>query len=244
MVSDRDKVFLSKFWTELFNTQGTQLLKSTAYHPETDGQTKVVNRCLETYLRCFAGSKPNSWAQWLNWAEFLYNTSYHSSLKNTSFHALYGRDPPKLLMYGDVPNNNTVGNMIQDRDSMIAELKCNLEKAQISMRNSANKHRREGVYQVGELVYLKLRPYRQAYVAQRRSEKLAPRYFGPFEITERIGKVAYRQKLPPTSLIHPVFHVSLLKKVASPDVKVQEIPSTLTHELEWKQEPDEVVGLR
>src|SRR5690606_14883965 len=65
------------FWTALFNSQGTALHKSTAYHPQSDGQTEVVNRCLEIYLRCFVGRKPNSWVQWLPWAEYWYNSSHH-----------------------------------------------------------------------------------------------------------------------------------------------------------------------
>jgi len=139
IVSDRDKVFLSNFWTELFKSQGTILHRSTAYHPQTDGQTEVVNRCLETYLRCFAGRKPKSWLQWLHWAEYWYNTSYHTTTGTTPFLAVYGREPPKILRYGDISTvNGQVEELIRDRDSLLQELRENMELAQRRMQKSAN----------------------------------------------------------------------------------------------------------
>ena len=97
--SDRDPTFTSNFWQELFRLQGTQLHFSTSYHSHTDGQTEVVNKCLETYLRCFASEKKNQWAQWLPIAEWWYNTSYHTATRMTPFEVVYGQKPPTVLSY-------------------------------------------------------------------------------------------------------------------------------------------------
>lgn len=99
IVSDRDKVFMSLFWRELFAAQGTKLCYSTAYHPQSDGQTEVVNKCVETYMRCFVSGQPKSWAGWLPWAEYWYNTTSHTSTGCTPFKALYERDPPHLVKF-------------------------------------------------------------------------------------------------------------------------------------------------
>jgi hypothetical protein len=93
MVSDRDKVFTSNIWQELFKLLGIDLRMSSAYHPQTDGQTERVNQCLKTYLRCFAHACPTKWSHWLPLAEYWYNTSFHSSLGRSPFLVLYGYEP-------------------------------------------------------------------------------------------------------------------------------------------------------
>lgn len=84
IVSDRDPCFLSNFWKEFFGLEQVQLSHSSAYHPQTDGQTEVVNRCLENDLRCMCSDKPKEWLKWLPLAEYWYNTSFHSAIYSLS----------------------------------------------------------------------------------------------------------------------------------------------------------------
>jgi hypothetical protein len=99
IVSDRDPIFTSSFWTKLFSLSGTQLLMSMAFHPQTDGQSEVTNCILCVYLRCLVGDHPKSWLRWLPWAEYCYKTSFQFALKTTPFQVVYGRPPPPLISY-------------------------------------------------------------------------------------------------------------------------------------------------
>ncbi|KAJ0976176.1 hypothetical protein J5N97_018141 [Dioscorea zingiberensis] len=227
IVSDRDPIFLSAFWREFFKVQGVQLKPSTAYHPQTDGQTEVVNRCLEMYLRCMSGNLPKSWASWLSLAEFWYNTSYHTTIRMTPFQALYGIPPPTHLPY--FPKDAagiSVDSALQDREAVIQVLKQQLTLARERMQFQANKHRTERTFEVGDKVYLRLQPYMQNSVMNREVPKLAARYYGPYPILRRLGNVAYKLELPPSAAIHPVFHVSLLKKALPTAEVAAELPST------------------
>lgn len=112
------------------------------------------------------------------------------------------------------------------------------------MKAQADGKRRDVQFVVGELVYLKLRRYRQGTVARRFNAKLAPKFYGPFEILEKIGAVAYRLKLPASAAIHPVFHVSQLKKAIGAQESAPELPKGLTDDMEVLLEPEEVLGTR
>lgn len=96
IVSDRDPIFISSFWKELFRLCGTRLRMSTTYHPKTNNQTEVMNRVLEQYLRAFTHSQPTSWFKFLLLAEWSYNTSLHSSTSFTPYEILYGKPLPSI----------------------------------------------------------------------------------------------------------------------------------------------------
>lgn len=97
IVSDHDTMFMSTFWTELFTLAGVKLKMSSAFHPQTDGQSEVVNRIITMYLRCLAGDRPRSWLQWLSWAKFCYNTSFQTAIRCSPFEVVYGR-PPRAVV--------------------------------------------------------------------------------------------------------------------------------------------------
>lgn len=192
IVSDRDRIFTSDLWQELFKALHVSLQFSSAYHPQSDGQTERVNQCLEVYLRCMAFSEPRTWSSWLPLAEWWYNTNYHSSLKSTPFQALYGYPPP-LISEVSIPGPTSPARdfLIQKQD-MMTKLKANLAQAQARMKKYADQNRTERTFQVGDMVYLKMQPYRHNAFGLRNSLKVTIKYFGPFRILEKVGEVAYK----------------------------------------------------
>jgi len=228
IVSDRDPTFLSLFWKELFRMQGTQLNMSTAYHPESDGQTEVLNRTLETYLRCFSSEQPKSWSHFLSWAEYWYNTSFHGAAQKSPFEIVYGRPPPSISRF--IPGETIVEAVAQDlmtRDEALSQLKFHLARAQEHMTKYANKHRKQSSIQVGDWVFLKIRPHRQVSMPTRLHPKLSARYYGPFLVLKQVGPVAFGLQLPETARIHPVFHVSQLKKAVGTHQVEKDLPEGL-----------------
>nr|GEW80641.1 hypothetical protein [Tanacetum cinerariifolium] len=130
IVSDRDKVFTSAFWSHLFKLLGTTLNMSSAYHPQSDGQSEALNKCLELYLRCFIFENPRTWITFLPWAEFWYNSAIQTFIGMTPFKVLYGSEPSSIISSSaamDTPID--VHTQLQARDVLLSQLKINLTRA-------------------------------------------------------------------------------------------------------------------
>lgn len=229
IISDRDRVFTSQLWQSLFHLAGVKLQMSSSYHPQTDGQTERVNQCMETFLRCFVNACPTKWIDWLYLAEFWYNSSKHESLGFSPFEVLYGYTPKPfgLEVFSDL-TAPVLDEWLQDKVVMTDLVRQHLARAQLRMKSQADKHRVERSFAVGDYVYLRLQPYIQSSLAPRSNQKLAFRYFGPFKILSTVGAVAYKLELPASSRIHPIFHVSQLKKAVASSVPVAQLPQSLT----------------
>ncbi|CAM8974645.1 unnamed protein product [Rhodiola kirilowii] len=148
--------------------------------------------------------------------EFAYNNSYHSSIQMAPFEALYGRRCRSPIGWFELGESKLLGpDMIRDATDKVRLIKDKLLAAQSRQRSYADPKRRELEFQVGDLVFLRISPTK-GVMRFGKNGKLSPRYIGPFEILERVGNVAYRLALPPTlSSVHPVFHVSMLRKYIS-----------------------------
>ena len=244
IVSDRDPVFTSSFWRELFRLAGVKLQFTSAFHPQSDGQSEVTNKIITMYLRCLTGDRPRNWLDWLPWAEFCYNSSYQQSLKTSPFEVVYGRPPPSIRSYdhGDA-RLPAVEKAMLDRDEFLAEVRDRLEQAQQHYKAVYDRRHRPVHYAPGQWVWLRLLHRPAASLDVRGRGKLGPRFFGPFQVLEQIGDVAYKLRLPAGARIHDVFHVGLLKPFhGEPPTQVQPLPAVRHGRV--LVEPEEVLRSR
>ena len=196
IVSDRDPRFISKYWSGLQKALGTQLSLSTAFHPETDGQSERMINVLEDMLRACVLDFGGSWESYLGLAEFAYNNSYHSSIGMAPFEALYGRPCRSPLCWTEIGERALLGpELVQETTNNVQLIRKRLETARSRQKSYADQHRRDVEFKVGEKVFLKVSPKRGVLRFGKRG-KLAPRYIGPFPIIDRVGEVAYRLELP------------------------------------------------
>ncbi|XP_056850592.1 uncharacterized protein LOC108827423 [Raphanus sativus] len=243
IVSDRDVKFTSIFWGAFQKALGTKVHMSTAYHPQTDGQSERTIQTLEDMLRACVLDWGGSWAKYLPLAEFAYNNNYHSSIKMAPYEALYGRPCRTPLCWTEVGERREIEPaMVQETVEQVEMLKRRLKEAHDRQKSYADKRRKDLEFQVGDLVYLKMRTF-QGGSKTRKLKKLKPRYMGPFPILERIGAVAYRLNLSAElSDFHDVFHVSVLRKVVrEPELILQQPPSDLGKDLCAPCKPVEIL---
>ncbi|KAI3687192.1 hypothetical protein L1987_80885 [Smallanthus sonchifolius] len=211
IISDRDGRFTSRFWKSLQPSLGTQLNLSTAYHPQTDGQSERTIQTLEDMLRVCVIDFDGNWDSHLPLIEFSYNNSYHTIINMAPFEALYGRKCRSPICWNEI-GESQITELIQETSDKVLRIRDNLLAARSRQKSYADKRRKPLEFRFGDLVLLKVSPCK-GVVRFRKKGKLAPRFVGPFKILERIGKVAYKLELPESlNNVHPTFHVSNLKK--------------------------------
>ncbi|KAJ4722993.1 Retrotransposon protein, putative, Ty3-gypsy subclass [Melia azedarach] len=215
IVSDRDARFTGRFWTALFNLMGTELKFSTANHPQTDGQTERMNALLEEYLRHYVTANQTNWVDLLDVAQFCYNLHRSSATGMSPAELVMGQQP---LTPHEVAKQTSGGKcpaayrFVRDKQELLAQATDSLAKASRRMKKYADAGRRPLEFDVGDKVLLKLTPQIWKKISSKTVHRgLVPRYDGPFEVVKRVGRVAYRLKLPERLKVHPTFHVSFLK---------------------------------
>jgi len=237
-LSDRGPQFIAEFTRELHRLLGIKMLTSTAYHPQTDGQTERVNQELEQYLRLFCNERQDDWDELLPEAEFAYNNHVHASTQSTPFLLDTGCNPRMGFEPRQRPTRNeSVQEFVDRMKAAEDEAKSALAKAKDDMAKYYNRHRNPAPeYHPGDKVFLEA----SDISTTRPSKKLSHKYLGPFPIERRVGPLAYRLRLPHSmKRIHPVFHVIKLSPAITDPIagqcrKPPPPPVVVHNEEEWE----------
>jgi hypothetical protein len=212
ILSDRDPRFTANFWRSLWDQLGTKLVMSTAYHPQTDGQTERANRTLEEMLRSYVNINHSDWDEYLSVLEMAYNNSKQISTGFSPFYLNLGKEinMPIDIVLNKIRSckNPEAADRIKELHNNLKIAKDNIIKSQQRQVHYADKHRRDIIFKVGDLVLLSTEHLK--LVGDNRSIKFSNKNIGPFKILKVIGTNAYELELPPQMKIHPVINVSRL----------------------------------
>jgi len=215
IVSDRDARFTATFWQSFWARLGTKLAMSTAYHPQTDGQTENANRTLETILRSTVDFNQTNWDELLPAAEMAVNNAKNATTGYSPFYLDTGREMQMPLdvsmdpLY-DAHDNPAATDALERWSRALQTARTNIESAQQRQIKYADLRRRVLTFRVGDRVLLSIKNL--SLVGDgRRSKKLTARFVGPYRVSEIVNRNAYRLELPPELKIHPVINVTQLK---------------------------------
>ncbi|CAN6454199.1 unnamed protein product [Victoria cruziana] len=213
IVSDRDPRFASRFWKAFQKDLDTQLKTSSAFHPQTDGQSERTIITIEDMLKACVLEWQGEWDRHLPLIEFAYNNSYHASIGMAPFEALYMRPCRAPGYWYDITDARFEDPLVLHHyEDQVHMIRDRLQTAQHRQKCYADRKRHALEFEVGDFIFLKISPTKGIFRFGKRG-KLSPRFIGPFEVIERIGLAAYRLALPPhLSQVHNVFHVSMIRK--------------------------------
>ena len=250
IISDRDTKFTSIFWSSFIKLLGTKHRLSSAFRPQTDGQTERTNRFIQDYLRGLVNPFQNDWDQFLALAEFAYNARIHSSIGMAPFEADLGYNPYTPTDVARDPEFSKLDKeakaLINKQKAFIKMAQDRMAEAQDRMKYYYNRNRSEQNFEIGELVLLDNRNLNIRHKGYAEKDKLAPRFNGPYPIIGRHNKDSYEIRMPPGLKIHPVFHTSLLKKYQQDKSPTRNntVPKTLLKDGTVGQLIESIIGHR
>jgi transposase InsO family protein len=229
IISDRDKLFTSNYWATLMAEIGTKRKLSTAYHPQTDGQTERTNRTMKTYLKIYSNTSQTNWVELLPMAQMAYNNKLSEATGKTPYFANHGKHPNLFQQTLPSPKAEAAIKSAEEMKKIHNDMSNKLIHAQNQSISYVNKKRKTAPQlKRGDKVYLHTKNLR----TKRPSKGLDNVKVGPFLISERNGPVTYTLELPPDAKIHPRFHISLLEP-ADPETPLQR---TFRYEIEEEKE--------
>ena len=222
IISDRDGRFTGNFMDALATALGVRQALSTSFHPQTDGQTEIMNQIVEDTLRHYVSPTQEDWDEWIVAVEFAINNSYQETVRSTPFRLNYGQDPltPPTV---ELPLRGPAARKwLEQNTQMIERARYFAKCAQDRQKAYADDRRRPVDYQLNQWIMLSSKNLKFKLGG---TKKLLPKFIGPFKIIQLIGNgenpersaSAVKLQLPRTCKIHPVFHVSLLKPYVSRD---------------------------